>query len=141
MRCGPEKRGAINNREAKKLCGAPKSAGPLALAQSAPPLNPALVRTEIANAHENFFKANLNRSAIDLSQKLYLNVNASPNPNGDRSETIVNTLSKQTWIQDGWSISSNNFRIISDSTVHAVLCNIQDQAALYSKRELKEDPV
>ena len=39
-------------------------------------LDPALVRTEIANAHENFFKANLNRSAIDLSQKLYLNVNA-----------------------------------------------------------------
>ena len=38
MRCGPEKHGAINNREAQKICGAPESAGPLALAQSAPPL-------------------------------------------------------------------------------------------------------
>ena len=44
VRCGPEKLGTINNREAQKICGAPESAGPLALAQSAPPpLNPALV--------------------------------------------------------------------------------------------------
>ena len=37
VQCGPEKHGAINNREAQKICGAPESAGPLALAQSAPP--------------------------------------------------------------------------------------------------------
>ena len=37
VQCGPEKHGAINNREAQKICGAPDSAGPLALAQSAPP--------------------------------------------------------------------------------------------------------
>ena len=45
VQCGPEKHGATNNREAQKICGAPDSAGPLALAQSAPPpLNPALAR-------------------------------------------------------------------------------------------------
>ena len=38
VRCGPEKHGAINNREAQKIYGDPESAGPLALAQSAPPL-------------------------------------------------------------------------------------------------------
>ena len=32
VRCGPEKHGAINNREAQNICGS------LALAQSAPPL-------------------------------------------------------------------------------------------------------
>ena len=45
VQCGPEKHGAINNREAQKICGAPESVGPLALAQSAPsPLNLAIVR-------------------------------------------------------------------------------------------------
>ena len=47
VQCCPEKHGAINNREAQKICGAPESAGPLALAQSAPPLNPALVMVKI----------------------------------------------------------------------------------------------
>ena len=41
VQCGPEKHEAINNREAQKICGAPETAGPLALAQSAP-LNPTL---------------------------------------------------------------------------------------------------
>ena len=40
VQCGPEKHGAINNREAQKICGAPESAGPLALAQSAPLIRP-----------------------------------------------------------------------------------------------------
>ena len=43
VQCGPEKHGAINNREAQKFCGAAESAGPLVLAQSAPPPNPALL--------------------------------------------------------------------------------------------------
>ena len=44
VQCGPEKHGAINNREAQKVCVAPESAGPLALAQCAPPpLNPAML--------------------------------------------------------------------------------------------------
>ena len=44
VQCGPE---------AQKICGAPESAGPLALAQSAPPLNPALGAAELTIVIDN----------------------------------------------------------------------------------------
>ena len=58
VQCGPEKHGAINNREAQKICGTPESAGPLALAQSAPPLNPALMLTNYLGATGYFSPGN-----------------------------------------------------------------------------------